>query len=269
MAPLLASGADDVTDSAVAAAWGTPPANSQNEIALLVRGMSERVTQWCDRLSAKSAAFAAIAWGQPFARAAQPLTTAYLHACGRPVDPRDSTDTDMEAGGHIWSYELLQIPFDDLIRLKTGQPSSQALAMSAIMDIAGVMNYRVRLDFGQEIKPDQYWVITDDGRWQFNLGTWTQIPDSIPAAMRFAVNLRECASDNLWLGLGNNHPVGDNDVLGAAAMLTRLEAIQPGLLIRAPSAAGRWQALATYVYGLANGSMTIQSFPWGNPDRGR
>lgn len=262
MATLIASGAADASDSAVAAAWGIPKADSLNEIGLLVHGMVRRATYRADHLSLRAAQMAFPLINHAFDSTAESLSDKYLEACGRPVIQKDTKSTSIEAGGCIWSYELLDVPFDDFVRIRTGQPSSQALAMASILDMAEIPNFCVGIDFGQGTKPDEHWVITDDGNWQFNLGHWARVLEPNMTAMKRPINVRSCGTRDAWVGLGETHPVGDTDVIGVTAMLSRFEAAQPNLLLRAPAVDRSWHGMTEFIDRLINGYTAIQPLPW-------
>jgi len=112
-------------------------------------------------LSLPAAQMAVLIAPGDFAEAASRLQSRYLELCGRPVtiEGRRVTPEKFEAWGSLWAHELLDIPFDDIIRTRAGMGSSQALAMSAILDLVRRPCFTLEIDPGDRTTTDQNWVI--------------------------------------------------------------------------------------------------------------
>lgn len=183
LALLIASGLADRNQPNVNEAWSDSllgELNSTNCRDLLL----EEALFWGNRLSPKTAQLAAGLIDRPRAEAFGKIQEEYLSWAGRRVSPDDSNDTRTESWGCIWSYDLLQTGIDDNIMTRAGSSVSQASAMSAALDLAGVAHFQLGVRMGDKQIPDQQWLFADNGKYQFNLGIWTTVPDSLPQGAR-------------------------------------------------------------------------------------
>lgn len=192
-------------------------------------GMLRECLYWANHLSRPAAALAAIAvGGGKFAETAPRVQAAYLDLAGRRRNPDAPNDSTRSAWGYLWSYELLDIVFDDVIRTRAGGGSAQALAMSAILDLAGIANTRLELDMGvRGVKPEQHWVLTQDGRWQFNMGEWLRVPEPNAAAPRVAIALVSVGKQGNWVDFLRSNEFCDWEDLLVAHELTRIASVMP------------------------------------------
>ncbi|GAB4320288.1 MAG: hypothetical protein Kow0074_10490 [Candidatus Zixiibacteriota bacterium] len=261
LAALIALGAVDVSLPPVADAWRAVIPDSQS-FGTIANGMVRTSVYWADRLSPRTADFAALAQGDSIAAFADTLESAYLKACGRPVDPADSTNTEREAGGFIWSFEMFDSAIDDLIRLRTGSPASQALAMSAILDCRGIENTLVEFDIRAKAKPDQNWVIAERGHWQFNLGQWRTIPKMIGITRRKPLALKSYMIRSEWAGIEATRIYSESDVLTTISDLSRIEPSLPTIFLRVPSVDERVRPLDRLMMDLTNDAIDITPLPW-------
>ncbi|HUU44393.1 MAG TPA: hypothetical protein VM118_01565 [Acidobacteriota bacterium] len=116
------------------------------------------------------------------------LSTAYLAHCGR-SPAFDTTGTAREAFGVLWSYGLLDLTLDDVARTRTGGSSSQAAAMSAILDLAGVPHVGIISPSGRMEGQDLESLLAGDGWYEFTLGSWRKVTGVIQRTESRAVVL--------------------------------------------------------------------------------
>lgn len=183
LAALIASGLADRKQAIVDKAWsdstlGDPAGASCRDLLL------EESMFWGNRLSPTTARLASKLHEAPWTDGLETIEADYLARAGRRVSPSDTADLRVEAWGCIWSYDLLHTTIDDNIMTRAGSSSSQAGAMSAVLDVAGIEHFQLGVQLGDKQIPDQQWLFADNGRRQFNLGVWTVVPDSLPRGAR-------------------------------------------------------------------------------------
>jgi hypothetical protein len=183
MAVLVASGLADRKQPLVDSAWsdsslGRPEATSCRDLLL------EEAMFWANRLSPRTAQLATRLMDRDRGEGLDAIQSEYLAGAGRRVSPNDTADLRIEAWGCIWSYDLFYTAIDDNVMTRAGSSHSQATAMSAVLDLAGIEHFQLGVQLGDKQIPDQQWLFTDNGRHQFNLGIWTVVPDSLPRGAR-------------------------------------------------------------------------------------
>lgn len=183
LAVLIASGLADRKQTIVDDAWGDSTLGDP-EHAGCRDLLLEEAMFWGNRLSPRTAHLASKLIETSRAEGLQTIQADYLAQAGRRVSPSDTADLRLEAWGCIWSYDLFQTTIDDNIMTRAGSSHSQASAMSAVLDVAGVDHFQLGVRLGDKQIPDQQWVFADQGRHQFNLGVWTVVPDSLPRGAR-------------------------------------------------------------------------------------
>jgi hypothetical protein len=184
LATIVASGLVDMSQPRVDSAWSEL---SQNERETQPCGslLIEEAYFWANRLSAETAKLAAKFEDRDLAAALDSVQSAYLERAGRRLSSNDdSADGAREAWGCLWSYDLLQTVIDDNIRTRAGSSSSQASAMSAALDLAGIEHFQLAIRKGDLEIPDQEWLIVGGDKYQYNFGIWTRLPDALPAGKR-------------------------------------------------------------------------------------
>lgn len=183
LAILAASGLVDYKQPRVASAWkeylGEDSAFT-NCATLQLR----EIYFWANRLSKATAELASKFSKTELHEAVRDAEATYLSWAGRRVGPLDSADLRVETWGCLWSYDLLLTTIDDNISTRAGSSASQASAMSAVLDLAGLTHFQLSVEMGDKQIPDQEWLFADGGRLQFNLGVWTTVPDSLPRGSR-------------------------------------------------------------------------------------
>jgi hypothetical protein len=266
---LAACGAVGMYNSALQKAWvscagGTGTAGAAQEPAMVRTTM-----YWADMLSRPVAQLAALADTSDFAALAARWQERYLQLCGRPVtiNGRKMAPERLEAWGNLWSNELIDIPFDDIIRTRAGQGSSQALAMSAVLDMVGRPYFRLEIDPGEAATPDQHWVITEGERWQFNLGTWTRIPDTLPAQVRFPLLALSYGTGGRWVSFGAGGIETDSDDLMVTDGLTEAARVLRNVTLRFPAQKEYSMSLAELLMKLDAAEIPIRALPWPNVGR--
>jgi hypothetical protein len=188
LAALLAAGMSDHTQQAVETSWADylKGASKCPSCASL---MLNQAVFWANRLSRRTAELAASIGPNLLIGTLSVAEEKYLDWVGRRVNPRDSSDMSMEAWGGIWSYDLLTTTIDDNARTKAGSSASQAMAMSAALDLAGIEHYQLGVRLGDLQVPDQQWLFADNGGFQFNFGIWRGISDTLSQGRRQATLL--------------------------------------------------------------------------------
>ncbi|MBD3298623.1 MAG: hypothetical protein GF341_08215 [candidate division Zixibacteria bacterium] len=260
LAARVALGAVDVSLDPIAEAWRTVISDSA-VLATYVDGMVRTTVYWANRLSKQTAEFAALITGPDLADFAPTLEDAYLELCGRLVDPTDSTNTELEAGGFIWSFEMMNLTLDDLIRLRTGQPSSQALAMAAILDCRNIENTLVEFANVAD-RPARNWVLAGHGRWQFNLGRWTHVPDSVLMRRDISIGLESYMIDSRYTGLAATGVITEADELTTLGELSDLVTLLPAFFLHVPSPQGRLRDIDYLIFDLTNEEIDLVRLPW-------
>lgn len=183
LAILAASGLVDRKQPRVDLAWAESE-DSDTSLGQCETLRHREVLFWANRLSLRTADLAKLIHGADLAQSLDEVEKRFLASAGRRVSDRDSADQRIEAWGCLWSYDLFEITADDIVRTRSGSTASQALAMSAVLDLAGVEHFQLSIRFGDLQIPDQEWLIADHGRHQFNMGHWTVVPDSLPPGRR-------------------------------------------------------------------------------------
>lgn len=183
LAVLIASGLADRKQAIVDEAWsdstlGDPAGASCRDLLL------EESMFWGNRLSPTTAQLASKLLEVPWTEGLETIEAEYLARAGRRVSPSDTADLRVEAWGCIWSYDLLHTTIDDNLMTRAGSSPSQASAMSAVLDVAGIEHFQLGVQLGDKQIPDQQWLFANNGRLQFNLGVWTVVPDSLPRGAR-------------------------------------------------------------------------------------
>jgi len=235
LAVIVALGATGVTDESVSNALSVcfPAAEEVGGHLGVAPGMIRDAIRRANQLSLPAARLASVAAQSPaFDKCTPLLEELYLNLAGRRVHPDLPNDSTLAAWGYLWSCDLLDITLDDIIRTRAGRGSSQALAMSAILQLASIPSVRIEFETGESSNlPEQYWVLSPDGRWQFNLGTWKKVPDPDASAGRIAVLLASLGAGDEWVEFARCDHYCDWDYLAVAQELAHLEAAMPAMVI--------------------------------------
>jgi hypothetical protein len=251
-------------NSALQKAWVSCTGDTSVVGAARERAMVRTTMYWADLLSRPVAQLAALADAGDFTVLATRWQERYLQLCGRPVtiNGRKTVPERLEAWGNLWSHGLIDIPLDDVIRTRAGQGSSHALAMSAVLDIAGRSYFRLEIDPGEAATPDQNWIIAEDGHWQFNLGVWTSVPDTLPVQMRLPLLTLSCGTRGGWVSFGTDVIATDGDELTVASELTEAARVLRHADLRFPAQGGLTKSLTELMMRLNAGEIPILKLPW-------
>ncbi|MEW5874031.1 MAG: hypothetical protein AB1752_02470 [Candidatus Zixiibacteriota bacterium] len=232
---MVSLGAIGVTEESIKSALSEcfPSAEEAGAHLGVVPGMIRDAIRRANQLSIPAARLAGLAVESPaFDKCTPVLEEHYLDLAGRRVRPDVPSDSTRTAWGYLWSYELLDVTFDDIIRTRAGRGSSQALAMSAILQLASIPNVRVEFDTGESPNlPEQHWVLSPDGRWQFNVGMWGKVPARDASAARIAVLLASLGVGDDWVEFTRCDHYCDWDYLAVAQELAHLEAAMGAMAI--------------------------------------
>jgi hypothetical protein len=262
LAKLAAFGAAGTENPVVRAAWERAIGTEAVAQTGCVKGMIRLIIYWADYLSPKTAELAALTPGLEFESDAGVWQDAYLEWCGRRVKPRDSTDSTVEAGGYLWAYELIDVTFDDIIRTRSGPPSSQALVMAAALDLLGVPNTRLDFDSGESARPDQHWILTEQGRWQFNLGVWTKVNMEIELRDRIPLFIGSYGITGRWTNVRPPFYLTNSDAATIQEDLPRIVSMMPYARLSLRPQFKSIMSLQQLMLELSDNGVSWSSLPW-------
>lgn len=264
----VASGFHGIGNRVVNEKWsafrGDAPAPAEACITLALA----KVYFHSNRLSPISAALAAQALEGELATRLGDLETEYLARCGRRIAPHDSSDTRMEAWGILWSYGLLAVGIDDLARTRAGEGHSQAWAMAAILNLANIPYTAVLVSGKRADAPDQEWLLADQGRYQYTLGTWNEVRIPEGKVRRRALILNGYSFSGRRVHFSSRGCCADVGGLTIAGDLTRLTAMFPMWNLRFTSPSGP-MSLEQLSSDLVNDEMQIDQWQWPTATAGR
>ena len=267
-AVIAACGASGMYNSALQKAWTSCGGDTGAIGAIGERAMARTTMYWADMLSLPAAQMAVLIAPGDFAEAASRLQSRYLELCGRPVtiEGRRVTPEKFEAWGSLWAHELLDIPFDDIIRTRAGMGSSQALAMSAILDLVRRPCFTLEIDPGDRTTTDQNWVILADGSWQFNLGSWTHIAGTSSVKVMFPLLTRSYSTSGRWISFGIDEVATDSDDLEVASELTEVARVLRTATLRFRAPKDLSTSLNELMMKIEAKAIPLRPLPW--PDVG-
>ncbi len=263
-AVIAACGAFGMYNSALQKAWISCGGDTGAIGAIRERAMARTTMYWADMLSFPAAQMAALADPGSFAGVASRWQSRYLELCGRPVtiDGRKVTPEKLEAWGSLWAHELMDIPFDDIIRTRAGQGSSQSLAMSAILDMVRRPHFLLEIDPGDRTTNDQNWVIAADGNWQFNLGIWTRILDTLSAKVMFPLLTLSYSSKGRWISFGIDEIATDSDDFEVASDLTEAARVLRTATLRFRAPKNLSTSLNELMMKIEAKAIPLRPLPW-------
>lgn len=268
MACIAAMGALGLDNNMIGALWSDMFGQTERRVLGCEEGMIRLIYYRANLLSPNTAILAATGPDTPFDSATAAWERLYLSWCGRLVNPRDTVNQVREAGGYLWAYEMLELTFDDVIRTRAGAGSSQALAMGAALDLRGISNLRVEVDAGDDAKPNQHWVLSDAGRWQFNYGHWTRVRTPDGSGSRFPMIVNSCAAGDNWANLILPNLYTNTDPLTVSQELTRLAVMMPSIAPRIRTSETTSIPFAEFMRRIDDDSVKWLSFPWPSVDGG-
>lgn len=236
---------------------GDAPALEEHCVTLALAKVYSR----SNRLSLVSAAVAAQALEGELAERLERLETDYLALCGRRVAPRDSSDMRREAWGILWSYGLLALGIDDLARTRAGEGHSQAWAMAAILDLVGISYAAISVSGKRANAPDQEWLLADEGRYQYTLGTWNKVRAPGRDVRHHAIIIDGYSFSGRRVHFSSRGCCADVRGLTIAGDLTRLAALFPHRTLRFSGDSGP-VSLARLSHDLVNDSLEIDQLLW-------
>ncbi len=262
LAALLASGLFDHTQPAVETAW-TSYTNAGSKCPSCASLLLNQSVFWANRLSRRCAELAT-AIGPTLQLETLSLTEKkYLSWVGRRINPRDSSDMSTEAWGGIWSYDLLTTSIDDNARTRAGSSASQAMAMSAALDLAGIEHYQLGVRLGDLQVPDQQWLFADNGRYQFNFGIWRGISDSLWQGRRQITLLTTGYTvRGVATRIEQDGFCSPLDPLTIVGHLTRISRELPHASLVLMSPNGETTTLQNFLAGLTEEHFVPASCPW-------
>lgn len=264
LATIAACGAVGMYNPVLQEAWRLCSPDTGDLAEAREHAMVRSAVYWANMLCRSVARLAAAGGGGEFAERTALWQGSFLQRCGRSVtiDGQLANPERLEAWGNLWAERLLEISFDDIIRTKAGTGSSQTLAMSAALDMVKRPNFRLEIDLGEEPVSDQTWLIADNGKWQFNLGSWTRLPDSPPMNMFKSLLTLSISMGGEWFSMSETGIESDADNLTVASVLTEVQR-------QIPSATLRFLAPEKHTYGvgqilmkLESGEWPLRPFPW-------
>lgn len=268
MARIAALGALSLENDVIRAMWSDMLGQKEMKLLGCEDGMLRLVYYRANLLSPHTAVLASTGPDTPFDSATAAWERLYLDWCGRLVNPKDTVNHVHEAGGYIWAFELLELTFDDVIRTRAGAGSSQALAMGAALDIRGVTNLRVEIDAGDDTKPDQHWILSDAGRWQFNYGHWQRVGTLDASVARLTMIINACAAGDTWANLIMPYPYTNADQLTISQELARVVVMMPSVTPRIRTSEKTSIPFTEFMRRVDNAEIDWLAFPWPSTDGG-
>lgn len=263
LAAIVAFGGVGTYDKTLQKAWAQCLRRPADSIPLgCESGMVRTAVYWADQLSAPVAQLTELSRPKDLAGSLSAFQVRFLELCGRPVAFPGRSQKSLEAWGNLWSYELIDISFDDIIRTRSGQGSSQALAMSAVLDLVGVPYYRLEVNEGRRKVPDQHWIITDHGRWQFNLGVWTRVADTMSSGRNLPLVLASYGTGGRWVNFDVHGVQGDADNLIVSSDLTQVAGMMPEVAVIFLMRPEMTTAIGDLMLHLADDQILCRRFPW-------
>ncbi|MEW5702846.1 MAG: hypothetical protein AB1792_11550 [Candidatus Zixiibacteriota bacterium] len=262
LAVLVAAGLVDINEPRARAAWIDYLGKSDSTALDGAASIVQEANFWADRLSPPTAQMAAMIRPDSLSVSLPAVQRQYMALCGRQIGLTETGLPDYEAWGVLWSYGLLESVFDDMVRTRAGSGLSQGTAMSAILDLAGVPHAGVLVFGGRDEVPDQGWVLAGGGRFQFNLGVWTEFHDDVAPIRRPAVILGGYSKPGVFLRFVPGGYCADLDELSVAADVSRLGVTLSRAMPVFRLRPGQDVSLGDLTVSLADGRMTARPLPW-------
>lgn len=261
LAVLVASGLTDRGQPVVDHAWAAYDTSQGVPNAPCTGLLLRESIYWGNHLSPHTALLAATLADGP-ADSAYPRSQAfYLERAGRKLDLDDTAETRLQAYGVLWSYGLMETVIDDNIRARAGLSFSQAAAMSAALDMAGREHWQVGLSASGKAVPDQEWLISIDGRWQYNLGVWTWVPPDLPHT-KAVLNLTGIALHGHTMQFGGDASCSSLDDLEASQALSRIDRAMGSANLNVLLPKGNLEPLSRFAAQLAEETRHTQALAW-------
>ena len=262
LAVIAALGGAGIEHPAIRYLWGQMLGHPEDNPLGCEKGMLRMIVYWANRLSPRTALLAATVTTDAFDSIAPALKQQYLERCGRRVDPRDTTQSVSEAGGYLWAFELLELTFDDIIRTRAGAGSSQALAMAAVLDLLAIPNVQLEIDTGDNLRPNQHWILADGGRWQFNYGDWKLVGTIPETASRIPLLVTSYTVAGRWASLSIPRLYCDADDMTIASDLTRMAVMMPSVSPVLRNELRRTMTFAEFMKHMADNQTQWLPLPW-------
>ncbi len=261
-ATLLASGLADRNQPVVDAAWSACTLSS-SKTSTCVNLLLEETIFWANRLSPRTAELARSLDAADITESLPAVQDQYLSWTGRRTNPSDTIDLRTESWGCLWSYDLLQTTIDDIARTRAGSSSSQALAMSAALDLAGMEHFQLAVRMGDKQVPNQEWLFAGNGRFQFNFGVWTSVPDSViqrarPVSLLVSGYSLRGASTRIGPGLFCSR----TDALTIIAQLSHISRLVPHASLAVAAPTGEVTPIQRFLADLTAGHYLPVAVPW-------
>lgn len=262
LAVLIASGLTDHHQPRVANAW-SEYAGADSQSVRCATILLKEAYYWGNRLSTISADLANVYQNRPLDEAMKLVQDRYISLAGRRVSRSDSTDLRQEAWGCLWSYDLLQTVIDDNVRTRAGSSSSQASAMSAILDLAGIEHFQLGIKMADKQVPDQEWIFAASGRFQNNFGVWTEIPEGASGGSRsVTLMLSGFTLRGKSVELGTDVLCACFDALAIEEHFSRFTRQVQNANFATTDSAGEVVPLQKFLYGLAENRIPSISPSW-------
>jgi hypothetical protein len=167
-----------------------------------------------------------------------------------------------EAWGVLWAYGLLETTIEDNIRTRAGSAFSQAAAMSAVLDLASIPHFGLDVQQTDEDIPDQVWLLAGQGRHQYNLGIWRELPGMLAGMSRIPLRVNGYAMRGHTARIDERVFCSNVDELTINEDLTRIASLMPrsSLLLTPP--AGQSMSLQEFLRDLASDHYQARRVVW-------
>ena len=141
----------------------------------------------------------------------------------------------------------------------------QTEVLSAALDLLGIPNLRLEVDMPEAKGPDQYWTLAEDGRWQFNLGTWRRVRMDTDSFSRRPLFIASYGSEGRWANLRARSYFSDVDQVTIHEDLTRLGVVMPSVKLVLRSGHQSLMPLAELILSTNEGTTDWRALPWPEP----
>jgi hypothetical protein len=188
LAVLLAAGLTDVKQPRVDAAWQEYLGSSPEEDAPCGTVLVREALLRANALSPFTASQALSLLSLPFDSAICATEFAYQTRMGNTAWTKFTSADSSELWGILWSFDLFEMVVDDNIRTRAGSAFAQGSPMAAALDLAGIKLFQASLRSSKSVAPSNDWVVTSDGRYRYNLGHWTRLPQYPRAKLTLLLN---------------------------------------------------------------------------------
>jgi hypothetical protein len=256
---LISSGLRDLKNPLVRERWDRYRESEDTTSCACLPASFLTVLCEANRLSPVAAGLSCTITGDDLGTALLQVSDKYLALCGRRVAPVDSSDSSLEAFAVLWSYGLFEIGLDDIVRTRAGGSSSQAYAMSAILDLAAVAYAEVLVPDGRLVDAPMTMLLAGGGRYECALGIWSEVAILIERANSRGIKLLGFRMGKSAARFHSAWVCTDSDALTFSTDLAAINRLFPYTAVMI-GYGGYMVAYTTFVSGLATDRVPLRPF---------